>query len=371
MQPRLELLPSWTAQLQGLLPDLRLTRLRVLALFSLGLVWAETTTLGRIAATLPLTAHDLSTERRLRRWLANPTMAVVPTWQPLLSALVARLGQREVLVVFDPTPYRDAWTILMLSLVVHRRTVPLAWHVVPQQERWPQPTWRYLERLCQRVAQALPPGVTVTLLADRGLTSAGLIDLCSRLGWHDCLRRNAGPHHGPLARRPDGTTAPVWDLVGGPGQRWEGRVALFQEAGWRTVHLTIRWPRHATEPWLLVSDRPPGTVRVAEYRRRVHCEAFYQDTKSRGWHLEASRLTDRNRLNRLLLVLALAAWWVLLLGQQVIRRGLRRQFDRRHRRDVSLLRLGRRWVQELLDHDALPPLPFRYHAGHWSLRWVL
>ena len=371
MQPRLQLLHSWTAQLQALLPDLRITRLRVLALFVLGLVWAETTALGRLAAALPLPVQDSSTERRLRRWLANAQVPVATTWQPLLRALLARLGTREVRLVFDPTPYRERWTILMLGLVVQRRTLPVAWHIVPQQQRWSQPTWRYLARLGQRVNAALPAGCAVTLLADRGLTSAGLLDLCRHLGWHYCLRLNTGPRHGPRMRLADGTTQPVWSLVCGPGCRWDGAVTLFQDAGWRTVQLTIRWPRAAAEPWLLISDRPAGRARLAEYRRRGSCEASYQDWKGRGWQLEASRLTDRNRLNRLLLVLALAAWWLALLGQQVVRRGRRRRFDRPDRRDLSLLRLGRRWVQALLDADRLPPLPFRYHDDHWALRWAV
>lgn len=371
MQPRLQLLHTWTQQLHALVPELRITRVRVLALCSLGLVWAETTALGRIAATLPLPVQDLSTERRLRRWLANRGMPVVPTWQPILAALLARLGQRELVVVFDPTPYRDDWTILMLSLVVGRRSLPIAWHIVPQQQAWDHATWRYLERLVRRVNAVLPTGTTVTLLADRGLTSAGLIDLCTQHGWHYCLRLSASERHGVHARLADGTTGPVWDLVPGTGRAWAGIVEVYQAAGWRTVWLTIRWRRRASEPWLLVSDRPAGRARVAEYRRRMRCEAFYQDTKSRGWHLEASHLTERNRLNRLLLALTLAAWWLTLLGQQVVRRGLCHRFDRRDRRDLSLFRLGRRWVADLLDHGRLPPLPFRYHAAHWSLRWVL
>jgi hypothetical protein len=371
VQPRLKLLHSWTQQLHQLVPTLRITRLRVLALFSLGLIWAETTALVRIAATLPCPVQDLSTERRFRRFLANTGMPVAPTWQPILGAILARLGQRELLVIFDPTPYHDAWTILMLSLVVGRRSLPIAWHLVPQQQPWGQHTWRYLDRLARRVDAALPAGTTVTLLADRGLTSAGLIDLCTHHGWHYCLRLSAGERHGVLARLADGTIGPVWDLVPGMGRAWDGAVAVYQAAGWRTVQLTIRWARGAAEPWLLLSDRPAGPARVAEYRRRTHCEAFYQDTKSRGWRLEDSHLTDRNRLNRLLLVLTLAAWWLTLLGQQVIRRGLRYRFDRRDRRDVSLVRLGRRWVRALLEHGLLPPLPFQYHAGCWSLRWLL
>ena len=54
MQTRLQLLHSWTRQLQSLLPQLRVTRVRVLALLSLGLLWAGGIQLGRVAAQFPL-----------------------------------------------------------------------------------------------------------------------------------------------------------------------------------------------------------------------------------------------------------------------------------------------------------------------------
>ena len=80
MQTRLQLLHSWTDQLQSLLPQVRVTRVRGLALLSLGLLWAGRVPLSRIAAALPLPVQDLSTERRLRRWLANAQIPVVATW---------------------------------------------------------------------------------------------------------------------------------------------------------------------------------------------------------------------------------------------------------------------------------------------------
>ena len=171
MQTRLELLHGWTAHLQQPLPTMRVTRVRVLAVLTLGLIWAESSSLPRIAAAVPLPVQDLSTERRLRRWLANLRVAVTPTWHVVLGALLARLGQRELLLIFDPTPYDSRQTLLVLGLVVHKRVLPVAWHVVPGREDGTQPTTCYLDRLCRRVGAVLPAGTSVTLLVDRGLAS--------------------------------------------------------------------------------------------------------------------------------------------------------------------------------------------------------
>lgn len=360
MQTHRQLLQTWDRQLRTLLPAVRVTQLAPLAAFSLGVLWSSSLTLLSVAASLPFPVTDSSIERRLRRWLANPRVTVAQLWPPLLQALLAQRAGQELLLVFDPTPLGAHATILVLGLVVHKRMLPLAWQVVPQQEPWDERQRVYLQRLTAQVAQALPPDCTVTLVVDQGLSGAEFFDLCQQRGWHALGRLSADPQQGPTVRLPDGRElASVWDLVTGPGQRWFGSVALFQRVGWRHLQLSIVWQSGYERPWLLLSDRPAGGARTREYRRRAHCEATFADSKKRGWDLERTKVRDRARLDRLLLVLVLALWWAHALGQRVIRQGLRRRFDRADRRDLGVMRLGRRWLADLLAQDRMPPLLFR------------
>lgn len=367
MPTRLQLLHRWTTQLQGLVLIARITQLRTWAALSLGLAWSGEIALLKIAATVPGSATDLSRVRAFRRWLANPKVQVEWLWPPVLRALLA--GRREVRLVFDPTPQAGHATLLIVGIVVHKRILPVAWRAVPQQQRWPERQIGLLRALCQMVAAALPTDAQVTLLVDRGITSAAVIDLCHDLGWHFVFRLTATATQSATARLLDGTTCPVWSLVPTQGGHWYGTVALFQAASWRTVQLTIVWACTEDEPWLLLSDLSAGRARQRDYRCRVHCEATYLDSKSRGWRLEASKLTHLDRLDRFVLAFALALWWAELLGLRVIRSGLRHRFDRTDRRDLSLLRLGRRWLAWCLDHQRLPPLLFRVRAHHWICRW--
>ena len=370
MQTRRQLLHSWQRQVRVLLPAVRATRAANLALFALGLLWAGTISLPALAAALPLGATDASLERRLRRWLANTAVRVSDLWTPLLPALLAGKAGEEVLLVFDPTPQNDTAAILVLGLVDHHRVLPLAWRVVPQQAPWPERQITYLQAMVAEVVAALPAGSTVTLLADRGLTGPDLIDLCRAVGWHFVLRLSVGPTQTNRVRLPDAPEGRLWDLVTGPGQRWAGSAQVFKDAGWRSVALTIRWDRTATEPWVLVSDRPAGAPRVREYRRRVHAEATYQDCKRRGWDIERSKITAQDRFDRLLLALHLALWWAQQLGLRVIRTGQRRRFDRADRRDLSVVRLGRRWLEDEVRHDRCPPLPFFCRHHRWRYAWL-
>lgn len=372
MSPRLAIVQKVAHHLQQVLPGMRVTRTRTLAVLILGLLWAGVVSLPRIAAVLPGSSHPASRERRLRRWLANEAVVVPEIWRALLPILLAGKAGQELTVVFDPTPHHDRATGLVLGLVIHHRVLPVAWRLVPQQDGpWDVSQTDLLGQMLDEVAAALPPGCTVTLVGDRGVAGPGMIDQCRRVGWHWVLRLNTSPTH-PVHWRPTpmASVVAVWSLVIGPGQRWTGQGEVYKKAGWRAVQLTIWWARTASEPWILLSDRPGGIARVREYRRRSRCEATYQDCKRRGFGLEHSKLRDLVRLDRLLLALHVALWWGLQLGLRAIRTGHRRDYDRPDRREMSLLRLGRAALHTASETGRGPTLPCHWHQTHWRYTWL-
>jgi len=361
-------------QVDALLPAVRVTRVRVLALFALGMIWAETVRLHRVAAALPLGVRVPSTERRLRRFLANPAVSVETLWHPLLPVLLARWAGQEVSLVFDPTPHRAEWTVLWVGIVVHRRVLPLSWRLVPQQASWPETLETLLPALLAPIAAALPAGCQVTLLGDRGVAGPTLIDAAQAHGWHVLMRLNVGPTQAHRLRllapddAPHGAEWRLWDWVQTVGTNWSGRVQIFKGAGWRRGYLTVQRRPGMAEWWILFSTRPGGRERIREYARRSRVEATFGDGKRRGWGLEQSRVTDPAHLDRLLLVWHLALWWLHALGRHVITRGLRSRFDRPDRRDRSLVRLGWLWLHHELLHGRCPPLPFRLTTAGWHVR---
>jgi hypothetical protein len=358
------------AQARALLPGVRATRADGLAALVLGLLLAGNVALTRVAAALPFAADDPSTERRLRRWVANPGVAVGEVWGRLLPVLLRRAGGRPVFV-FDPTPHVDRFTVLAVGLVVHKRVMPVAWRLVPQRAPWPEPMEELLGAMLGELDAALPAGAEPTLLVDRGITSARTVDRCRALGWGFVFRVNAGPNRTDRARLgEDGEERALWGLVTEPGQRFAGPVAVFKGAGWRALQLTIRWDAGAAEPWILISDAPAGNARVAEYRKRARCEATYLDLKSRGWDVEATKLVDPARLDRLLLGLHVAFWWAHDLGLRVVRAGERHRYDRADRRDKSLVKLGWAVLKDRLAHERMPALLFALHHGEWRLSYA-
>jgi len=371
MSTREPLFHDWLTQVGVVLPGIRITRSRTLARLVFGMIQSGSVALLKAAAAVPSRVQQASTEHQFRRWLANAKVDVPAVWGKLLPSLLASQGGRDLKLVLDPTPQNATASIVMIGLICRQRTLPLAWRVMPGAETWPQSMVEVVRTLVKEIAAALPPGCTVTLIGDRGLTSAELIDVCREVGWHALFRLSANAKQGCTVRLADGKSSPVWKLVTTPGQRWTGTVEIFKAFGWRTVELTIRWDAGQEEPWILVSDRPAGADRVREYRSRAHVEATYADCKQRGWDIEASKITKRDRFNRLLLALHLAYWWSTQLGLRVIRRGERVQFDRKDRRDLSVVRLGRAWLDRRLhESKRRPPLPFRATTAGFTFTWL-
>lgn len=336
-------------------------RVPVLALLVLGLVRVRSVTLETVAEAVVASGRRVqvaSVERQFRRWLSNSRVAVESFWHTLTPSLLADWAGRAVTLVFDGTPQGKQWTVLTIGVVHGDRVLPLAGIVKPQQSPWGETTAAAIRPACERIAAALPAGTTVTFLADAGLTGPGLIDLCQELGWHWTLRINATGAPDTRVRTRDGRECTIAELRPRRSRRSSRMVvvdaAVYRAAGWRWGWVTIYWGRRHVEPWVLFSDQPGGRARVQDYRQRVLIEATFQDLKSRGWQVERSHLQGADRIERLVLALYLAYWWLALVGRRTIRAGQRRRVDRAARRSRSVVSIGRIACAAALKRHRLP-----------------
>ena len=363
----------WEAALAELCPGVRATRRRNWLRLALGIALAGSCAVGRAAGALP--GEPASGERRLRRWLANAAVEPAALWGPVLAGLLARWAGREVVLVFDPTPYRERFTLLVVSVVWGERALPVAWAAAPQQEAWPEAMAPVLARLLGRVAAALPPGAgPVTVLLDRGLVGAAVVDAVTARGWHPVLRLKAGEREALVARRRGGGVGPLRQVaaaVAAPGRCGAGEGALFKGAGWRDGWLMVWWGPAHQEPLVLFSTRPGGMARVAESRRQVLVEATCQDLKSRGLGLEDGRLRSGPPLERLLLAVLLADWLDWVLGMRAVRQGAARGARPRTARWRIGLRQLRAALAGTAPLRAVLPFPVRPGPNGPRLRWVL
>src|SRR5207245_2809644 len=164
---------------------------KTLALFVLGIVLSGTVVLQRIAESLFLhgicEAKMTSIERRLARFVGNSRIVVSQIWKGFMSQMLAYWRDQKLRLVLDCTPMDERACIVYLGLLVHSRVLPVAWCVMPAQEKWEQGQWEIVGRLLDSIIPHLGEA-DCTLLADRGLASFALVQLCQNRKWHYLLR---------------------------------------------------------------------------------------------------------------------------------------------------------------------------------------
>lgn len=364
---------NWQEQLKEVLPGIHGHQKKTLALFVLGIVLSGSAVMQRVAETIQerglSEAKMTSIERRLARFVGNSRVVVPLIWKLFLAQVLTPFRGQRLHFVLDNTPFRDDLTLVYLGLLVHSRVLPVAWAVMPAKTTWDEGQWAIVGRLLDQVRVHLP-NTSCTVIADRGLTGMPLVKLCTARGWHYLLRVCAEHTcrryvHGKLERG--------WKRFGQivlkRGYRWSGTARVWQEETLETW-VSLLWDPEYEEPWLLISDVGAGYRQVQLYAWRMRVEATFQDSKSRGWNIEASWIVDRQHLDRLLLALFLAMWWVSHLAAACIHNGQRQRFDRGDRRDKSIFRLGRLWLLDILRRAHNPAslrscLPFHKTKTGW------
>ena len=134
------------------------------------------------------------------------------------------------------------------------------------------------------------------------------------------------------------------------------KVTMDGKASHR-VNLVTVWDRDQEEPWLLITNLTDAEKVREIYANRFWIEEMFSDHKSRGLNLESTRLTDPDRIERLLVAVTLAYLWIMEVGALVVNSGQWRQVDNRGaKRSVSLCQIGLRWLRERQNLGFLPSL---------------
>jgi hypothetical protein len=343
---------QWYQEIHERLP-LSKWQAKGLAIFSLGVVCSERSTLSKIAEQMWKFGRAESIERRLRRWIANPRIVLAACcrmWSKWVLDSV--LGKGQIILLVDLTKLGDRLDVLMVGLSYRRRCIPLAWRCLPGNQPWPQSQVEIIAELLEWVAWGVPEGMIPLVQADRGIgNSSDLMKVVKRMEWHFLFRVNASSS----LRLADGRQVTLSDLIR-PGKRWSGTGVLFQnEHAVEQVYVHLLWRSSMPEAWCLVTNA--ADVTHAPYAQRIWQEEGFRDLKSGGWQWQRSQVRHLAHAQRLILALALAYAWTLSLGTQAIRAGtaLRRQLVSGRRRRLSVFRLGLRYLYHL-SRIQQPPL---------------
>ena len=168
--------------------------------------------------------------------------------------------------------------------------MPVAWTLLPAN---PPHAWRRAwRRRLRPLRPAMPPGWTVSGLAERGLSAGWWCRRLVRWGWHPCLRSSTG--EGPVAPDPQATDRPWTSGVPRPGTRWPFTGPAVGESRQRPLRgpWLACWAAGASAPWLIRTELPPEASAAGWEGRR----AFRRPgTQRAGWPWQRTRMTQPAR----------------------------------------------------------------------------
>ena len=102
-------------------------------------------------------------------------------------------------------------------------------------------------------------------------------------------------------------------LARGVKERYLPQVRLFADGV--LTNLGILHEVGHEEPWIIAMECTPTPAAVLDYSARWAIEPTFSDFKSRGFDLQTSQLEHANRLERLILIRALAMYWCVHVGR--------------------------------------------------------
>jgi hypothetical protein len=299
--------------LKAALPRLRKTVVGKVALAVGAMIEVRSPNTAELANVLPLeTQRQDMREQWLRRLLKNPLLVsatLLEPWARQALEQAHRNGQTVVLSL-DQTDLGDRFAVLMLGVMVGDRALPLAWRV----EVGPANIgFSGQQAVLDQVRGWLPDGAAVLLLADRFYPSTALFEWLHGQGWQYRLRLKSNLSVDPGF----GQIVTTGDLARGVTQRYLPNVRLFAHEV--PTHLGILHEAGHQDPWIIAMNCPPAQATVRDDASRWCIEPTFSDFKRRGFQLEATQLQAPDRLDRLVLIMALAMHWCVRAGQEEAR----------------------------------------------------
>jgi hypothetical protein len=345
---------TWIRRICELRPKQRKTQVQNFVWLLVGIFHSHSVSLSKIAGKVISTAKNVSTVRRLSRFLASAAVDVRSWYRSTAKAwLLSQVEQvGEIRLIVDGTKIGFGHQLLMVSLAYRRRAVPIAWAWVRHVRGHSSATKQII--LLKYVRSLIPQKTPVFLVGDSEFGSMAVLQQLKEWHWFFALRQK-------------GSTGLWLDEQTG----WQRLDSLVQRAGQSVwcptgylthsdivpVSLLIHWQKGEKEPWCLATNLPDASLALRYYRRRMWIEEMFADFKKHGFDLENTMLRNSARLSRLTLAVAFLYVWLLSVGSRTIRTGQRHFVDRKDRRDLSLFQIGLRFIDRCLLHSLSFSLP--------------
>ena len=294
---------------------LRLSQAKTLSILVASALSVERISLANIGRNmLGKAKHQI---KRCWRFCDNDRVETADAMRGIVKKALKK-RKKPLLIALDWVDIKGFQT-LMASVVLKGRSVPLCW---ASCNRHVYDGYRsrngFEESLLLVLRSMIPQGQKVILLADRGFGRTELARFCQKYGLDYVIRISPKVHVRCASYSGKLIDYPVYKGICkllkqvDYRQHYSGRLRLHSVS----QNIVIRWvrnlPSKRDECWFLMtsmSNLDAGPARLSHlYGQRMTIEQLFRDHKSKrnGWSLRDTQLKTAARLDRLLLILAIA-----------------------------------------------------------------
>lgn len=219
-----------------------------------------------------LTKHAVKQVDRLLSNQAIDPWEIASRWVPEVIG-----SAPDIQVVMNWTDFdADGQTTLALNKVTpHGRATPLLWLTVMKDDLKNKRN-AYEDACLKKLAEVLPDGVKVTILADRGFGDTKLFGYLGRLGFDYVIRFRGNTH----VTAATGERRPAADWVGKSGRAIKLCGAALTASEHPVGAVVCVHAKGIKEPWCLATSLSGATTReiIDAYARRWTVEPSFRDT---------------------------------------------------------------------------------------------
>jgi len=256
------------------------------------------------------TKHQI---KRAWRFCSNERIEPTDAMRGIVAKLLKK-RKKKLLIALDWVDIKGFQTLLA-SAVLKGRSTPIAWasttnHVYDGHRS----RNAFEESLLLVLRDMIPWSVKVVILADRGFGRTALASFCQKQGFGYLIRIQP-----KVTVRLKGFHGKLLDYPVKKGIAKVLQRISYRSDGAVTQSVVVRWrkdlPEKRDECWFLMTDQPGTAHQLCRlYGKRMTIEQLFRDDKSKrnGWSLRDTQITRPDRLDRLLLILAIA--YLLLCG---------------------------------------------------------
>ena len=335
--------------------DVHAKRVESLANATLGVMTAASLAVAAIGHGLALARRGLTKHaiKQVDRLLSNPGIDVdqlLALWVPYV------VGARpSIAVAMDWTDFdADGQATIMLSLLTgHGRATPLVWLTVDKQtlkrRRNEYEYWALV-----RLAEVLPAGVRVLVVADRGFGDKKLYAVLTDELNFDYVIRFRGNIQVTSA---DGEARSAAEWVGSSGRARTLRGAEVTAERYAVGTVVCVQAKDMKEPWCLATNMSDVDAKslIKLYAKRWSIECGFRDAKDTrfGMGMGSMRVSTPARRDRLWLLAAFAVALLTLLGAA----GEALGYDRHLKSNTAKHRTHSLFRQGCMLYELIPNMP--------------